>query len=124
MALLLDTHVVVWLAAGSDRLTQTALAAIMTASSDLFMSAVAAWEYSDLEARGRLGGSGPLQPLLDNLAITLMDFPSHCFELVADLPLLHRDPIDRMQIAHAKMLGLTLVTADATMRRYPVETLW
>jgi PIN domain nuclease of toxin-antitoxin system len=36
----------------------------------------------------------------------------------------HGDPVDRMLIAHALHAGLTLVTADETIRRYPVPTIW
>jgi len=38
--------------------------------------------------------------------------------------MLHRNPADRMLICHSRLAGLTLVTADATIRSYPVETLW
>jgi PIN domain nuclease of toxin-antitoxin system len=40
------------------------------------------------------------------------------------LPDYHRDPFDRLLIAQALEGGLTLVTADAQMARYPVRTLW
>jgi PIN domain nuclease of toxin-antitoxin system len=40
------------------------------------------------------------------------------------LPDIHRDPVDRMLIAHAIAAGLVLVTADRQIDRYPVRTLW
>ena len=40
---------------------------------------------------------------------------------VADLPMHHRDPFDRLLIAQARAEGLTLVTADARLARYDVE---
>jgi PIN domain nuclease of toxin-antitoxin system len=40
------------------------------------------------------------------------------------LPDLHRDPVDRMLIGHAIAIGETIITSDATMRAYPVKTLW
>jgi PIN domain nuclease of toxin-antitoxin system len=43
---------------------------------------------------------------------------------MAVLPLLHRDPFDRLLIAQARLEGLALVTCDAAIRRYPVTTLW
>ena len=39
---------------------------------------------------------------------------------VAALPLLHRDPFDRVLVAQARIEGLTLVTADATLEAYDV----
>jgi PIN domain nuclease of toxin-antitoxin system len=40
------------------------------------------------------------------------------------LPLHHRDPFDRMLIAHAQVEGLKLVTHDAHFRPYGVPILW
>ena len=48
--------------------------------------------------------------------------PSHIPELL-DLPLLHRDPFDRMLIAQARAEGMTLATMDADIRRYKVPTI-
>jgi len=41
----------------------------------------------------------------------------------ATLPLLHRDPFDRLLVAQAQVEGLTLVTADANILAYDVKTL-
>lgn len=43
---------------------------------------------------------------------------------VRHLPLIHRDPFDRLLIAQARAERLTLVTKDENIRRYPVDTLW
>jgi PIN domain nuclease of toxin-antitoxin system len=48
---------------------------------------------------------------------------SHITALAA-LPMLHKDPFDRILIAQAKAEGLRLVTNDASIREYPIETLW
>ena len=50
------------------------------------------------------------------------DFPLHAY--AESLPLIHRDPFDRMLIAQALHHDMTLVTSDETIRRYPVRTLW
>lgn len=124
MALLLDTHVLAWFAAGDKRLTPNALEAILNPDTPLFVSAVVAWEYTDLELRGRFDGAGPLGALLDHLDATTLDYPADLWTLAAALPPIHRDPVDRMLVAHAMALDATLVTADAKLRQYPVATLW
>jgi PIN domain nuclease of toxin-antitoxin system len=43
---------------------------------------------------------------------------------VRHLPLIHRDPFDRLLVAQARHEGLTLVTRDPLIRRYPVDVLW
>jgi len=58
------------------------------------------------------------------LALETVDLPADIWRLAVTLPDLHRDPVDRMLIAHALHLDATLVTADVTMHRYPVRCLW
>jgi PIN domain nuclease of toxin-antitoxin system len=124
LALLLDTHILVWIANGDTRLSKAALDAVMDPDNALFLSAVNAWEYADLEKRGRFAGAGPLEPLLETLEIKTLDLPASVWSAAASLPDIHRDPIDRMMIGHAQMADLTLVTADRKVRKYPVKTFW
>lgn len=98
--------------------------AIESADNPLYVSAVTAWEYADLEARGRFGDSAPIMALRDMLGFEIVGFGGDLWALAARLPAIHRDPLDRMLIAHAISLDLTLVTADKTIRRYPVKSLW
>jgi PIN domain nuclease of toxin-antitoxin system len=42
----------------------------------------------------------------------------------ASLPEHHRDPFDRALIAQAQVEGLPIVTTDAAITRYDVETIW
>ncbi len=53
-----------------------------------------------------------------------LDFPYACHTDAEALPYIHRDPFDRMLIAHARYLQCPLVTGDAAIPRYPVETIW
>ena len=123
MALLLDTHILVWIANGDKRLSTAAFDAIMDPDNSLLLSAVNAWEYADLEQRGRFDGAGPLEPLLEILGVTTLDLPATVWTAAAALPDIHRDPIDRMMIAHAQALDVHLVSADNNVRKYPVKTL-
>ncbi len=124
MALLLDTHILVWAAADDRRLNTRARDALLDPETPLYTSAVVAWEYADLENRGRLGGAGPLGLLLEQFDIAVLDYPADLWALAATLPPIHGDPVDRMLVAHALALGMPLVTADARIREYPLETLW
>ena len=51
-----------------------------------------------------------------------LDFGVHSF--AESLPLIHRDPFDRMLIAQSLFHGLTLITSDTHIHQYPVKTLW
>ena len=76
-------------------------------------------------------GPGKLSLRLDRLEAVIGEagFPTlpvtsaHGLE-VRNLPPLHRDPFDRLLIAQARVERLTLVTRDAAIRRYPIDTLW
>jgi len=91
---------------------------------ELFASAVTAFELTDLQGRGRVAMSEDIATFAGPLGLSVLDFPSEAWSVAASLPKLHRDPVDRMMIAHAILGGFTLVTADKTIRRYPVKSLW
>lgn len=113
-----------WFGVGSRRLSRRAREVIEAPDNPLYVSAVTAWEYADLEARGRFADSAPLASLRDALRFEILDFTADLWAVAVSLPAIHRDPVDRMLVAHAIAMDLTVVTADKTIRRYPVATLW
>lgn len=123
MDVLLDTHVVLWLQHGDPRLSAGALAALAGADR-LLLSAVTAFEYEDLHRRGRLGGSVSLDEVARRFEMTILDLPAAAWQAAARLPDVHRDPLDRMLVAHAVLLDVPVLTADRLLRRYPIRTLW
>ena len=124
MDLIFDTHALVWFAIGSPAFGRRAKEESDRAETRIFVSAVTAWEYSDLRNRGRLGSAPPIDRLQEEMGFELVDFPASLWELAHSLPDIHRDPTDRMLIAHSINADLVLVTADRQMQRYPVRTLW
>ena len=124
MDLIGDTHALAWLASDHPRLSRALVEAMGEPETRLFVSSVTAYEYSDLAARKRLPAELDIDGLQTEFGFTLLDYPAALWQIAAQLPDLHRDPVDRMLIAHAIALDLTLVSADETMRRYPVKSLW
>lgn len=124
MVLLLDTQVLVWIGLADARLSPAVHDALRDPEAEFAISSVTAYEFEDLRIRNRLGPVDTIGVLVSGLGATLLDFPGEAYRNVPKLPKLHRDPVDRMLIAHAIHADLTLVTADATMREYPVRTLW
>ena len=74
--------------------------------------------------RGRFPPVVNFEAICRQLEISLLDFPREVWRRAQALPRIHRDPVDRMLIAHALEAGLTLVTADSNMQKYPVPVLW
>ncbi len=124
MTLIFDTHAIFWLTTGNRKFSPAVASVLGEEGVALYISAVTAWEYTDLFIRNRLPGAPAVSDVLKDYAFTLLDFPASAWALSSFLPNIHRDPVDRMLIAHAIAADLTLVTADADMRRYPVKSLW
>lgn len=128
MKLLLDTHAFLWWIADDERLSSKARRAIGDGRNEILVSAVSAWEIVVKHELGRL--TLPEAPdkfvpsqLRANAFGALPATVSHALA-VARLPLLHRDPFDRLLIAQAMVEGLTMVSADEDLRRYPVRVTW
>jgi PIN domain nuclease of toxin-antitoxin system len=122
--LLLDTHAFVWWNFAPRELGTAAREAIADPDNQVFVSAVSVWEIAMKRRAGRLQFSAsPVDAIARGGFFPLPISPAHA-ERVADLPLLHRDPFDRMLVAQAQLDSLTLVTADAHIAAYPVAQLW
>lgn len=122
--LLLDTQVWLWWRADDRRLGRGTRAAIRAAGEVRF-SAASAWEIAVKAGLGKLE-----TPPLEGFRAQLEQhgFQPLAIEIehalgVASLPRLHLDPFDRLLVTQARLEGLTLVTADATMAKYGVPVL-
>lgn len=111
------------MATGDPRLKRVDREALADSGRPLMVSAIVAFELADLQKRGRIAMSEPIDFLQQNMEFAIVDLPGNCWRLAAELPAIHRDPIDRMLIAHALASGMTLATADANIRRYSVPFL-
>lgn len=123
MRLLLDTQILIWIPLDDRRLSNAAVEALQSPDNSLHVSAVTAFEFADLQRRRRFPINDPIDFLTERIGFALVDFPEQAWRLVESLPDIHRDPVDRMLVAHAILGGFTLVTADTTICRYPVRTI-
>ena len=124
--MLLDTHVFLWLLSEPERLGEH-LDSLGDPSNDLLVSAASSWEIAIKVGLGRLTlPDEPRRYIPDRMraigAEPLAVEHAHVLA-VAGLPMLHRDPFDRVLIAQARELRLTIVTADAEIARYDVAAI-
>lgn len=121
MRLLLDSHVVLWLLTDDGRLSAGARTLIGAANAKCYVSAATWWELAIRESRGVSRLPLPLTEIRTAaLYAGVRELPvtaSHALR-IAELPLLHRDPFDRMLIAQAISEPMRLVTADAQVLAY------
>ncbi len=126
MRLLLDTHIFLWLHTEPERLGEH-LPLVEDQRNELLLSAASSWEIAIKYALGRLPlPKAPERYVPERMrAIDARGLPvEHAHALaVATLPSLHGDPFDRLLVAQAGLLDLSILTADTTIAAYPVQTL-
>jgi PIN domain nuclease of toxin-antitoxin system len=122
MRLLLDTHILLWTIAESRKLSRAARALIGEPDNELTFSSASLWEVAIKVERGRddfrIDVSSLRRSLFDNEYAELPMTGAHAIAL-ASLPSIHRDPFDRVLVAQAIVEGLTLVTSDPAVAKYP-----
>lgn len=116
--ILLDTHVLVWLAQGSQRLGPRSRRLIdRNAAGDLVaIAAISFWEIAMLVRKGRLDlGASPESFRHGTLQAGVREIPLSGAVAIAaaDLERFRGDPADRIIVATAIACGAALVTADA-----------
>ncbi len=90
----------------------------------VFVSIVSLWELRIKVASGKLETPADLPGLIDASGFGLLPIGIRHIDQLGTLPTHHRDPFDRMLIAQAQADGLTLVSADRTVKLYDVPVLW
>ena len=118
---LLDTQLLLWAAFEPARLSPKAVEVLQSRDLPLAFSLASLWEVAIKTSLGRPGFA--VDPgLLHRALLTegLVELPITAPHLarVATLPWVHRDPFDRLLVAQALEEGLTLLTVDATLKRY------
>ena len=119
MRLLLDTHVVLWQLQGGRTVGPSAQTAIERAG-ELLFSVVSFAEIGIKAAIGKLAVPGDLDEHIVGGGLRILGLTSEHGLRVAELPLHHRDPFDRLLISQARCEGLTLLTGDARIAAYDV----
>lgn len=128
MKLLLDSHALLWYAAGDARLSVAARSAIDDIANDSFVSLASLWELAikaglrKLELRPDFLGFVK-RAVMDN-GFEVLQIDQRHLERVVWLPQHHRDPFDRMLVAQAALEGMTLVSADEMLDAYGAARLW
>ena len=120
MNLLLDSHVLLWWLGDDPTLGSQSRQVIADIDNMVFVSAASIWEIAIKQSLNKLRLPDDFQQVLANEPFQLLDVSSrHAFAL-KDLPLLHRDPFDRMLIAQCLVEKLTFLTRDENNLRYEI----
>jgi len=123
--LLLDTHVWLWSLVSPDRLSPSVAGLLGDAENDLYLSAASCWEIAIKYQLGKLPlpehPEDFIRPRLLRDGIHAMPVSLPHATRVARLPMIHRDPFDRLLVSQSRIEEIALVSADPVFARYDIE---
>ncbi len=126
MRWLADTHVFLYWMVEPERLPPGLRAIIAEEPGDLFFSTASLWEIVIKSAIGKLSGidAGTVIPTVREQGWRVLDIKASHILGVATLPPIHADPFDRLLVAQAIDEGLSLLSCDSKLARYPLTVHW
>jgi PIN domain nuclease of toxin-antitoxin system len=128
MNFLLDACSFLWVTLKPEKLSETFLKCFSNPNDTVFLSSVTVWEIGIKYSIDNL--TLPVAPSLfipeerENHHISRLELSEEDTFHLETLPMLHRDPFDRMLICQAIERSLTILTPDPLIRQYPIRTLW
>ena len=126
-AYLLDSHVVLWAMREPEKLSRKAHRICEDSATQRVISAAALWELAIKASIGAItirDADVTLATWVATLEARVLPVEaSHAYAMYG-LPMLHKDPFDRMMVAQAKLEDLVLVTNDERVHQYDVKWIW
>ena len=128
MQALTDTHTFLWWALDDPGLSAPCRRIISDPDNTIFFSVASAWEISIKYQIGKLPLPEPpdifLPARLEAGGFRVLTATLQHIIAIRHLPLIHRDPFDRLLVAQAQIENLPILTTDETIRQYAVQTIW
>ncbi|MGB7891458.1 MAG: type II toxin-antitoxin system VapC family toxin [Microcoleus sp.] len=128
MRLLLDTHTFIWYVTDNPRLSAHVKLLIEEENNEKLLSIASIWEMAIKHSIGRLNFSLPFMEFVGQQLtvsnIGLLEINLQHIEVVASLPLHHRDPFDRLIIAQSMAEQIPILSVDAIFDAYAIARVW
>jgi PIN domain nuclease of toxin-antitoxin system len=121
---LLDTHTLLWALDTPEKLPCPVRLIIEDPSSTLLISIATPWELAIKTNSGKLDANNLLDRFEQLAGYVLIETEVSHVVRAGRLPLLHRDPFDRLMVAQAMLMGLTLLSCDTIFDRYGAKRIW
>ena len=122
MKLLLDTHTLIWLGLGDPRLPESLR--LRLGQERGYVSEISRCEIVIKEQSRQRSLGLDFDALIARAGFQPLSLATGVHRRLKELPMLHRDPFDRILVAQALEANLSLVTRDAAIRRYNVPIVW
>ncbi len=127
MNLLLDTSIFLWYITNDKRLSESIGKIIKDKRNNVYLSVISVWECIIKEQIGKLNFPKPAATYLtyqrEQHKILSLPLEESDLNNLNTLPLIHKDPFDRILICQAKNKNFLLVTSDNIIKQYPIKTL-
>lgn len=128
-ALLLDTHALIWFAAGdSNRMPDAVADLIASPHQEVFVSAASIWEIATKVRLGKMPAAADLaarpRHYMATLGMSGLDISPDHAQRAGSYEVDHRDPFDRMLAAQSELEGAPLVSVDAALDDFGIDRLW
>ncbi len=120
---LLDTQVLLWWLEDDGRLKRDITKLIIGEENQVFVSVISFWEISVKNRLGKLPLRTKLETIVNESKFTILSITTDYILALDALPLIHKDPFDRMLVAQAKVEKLKLITSDPKIWKYKVAVL-
>ena len=124
---LLDTHTAIWFFGGDTALSSAADQIIRDRTNRIYLSVASAWELTIKISIGKLrfpDDAAGFMKVAQNNDITIIPIKTAHLTILKELPMIHRDPFDRLLIATALAEEMTLITVDENIAKYNVSQIW
>jgi PIN domain nuclease of toxin-antitoxin system len=126
--LLLDTHAFIWLNTQPSRLSSNVMGLLTSGLHDIYLSIASPWEMQIKSQLGKLSLDVSLAELIDTSVnrnnISLLNIEFKHIDYLANLPLHHNDPFDRIMIAQALLENMAIISVDSAFSKYQVPIVW
>ncbi|WP_242034280.1 type II toxin-antitoxin system VapC family toxin [Richelia sinica] len=124
----MDTHTFIWYVTDDSQISNQVLEVINDENNQIFLSIASVWEMGIKHGLGKLSFNVPFETFIrQQMSIndfTLLDIKISHINTVAQLPLHHRDPFDRILIAQAIVENIPIISGDSKFDAYPIQRLW
>lgn len=128
MRYLLDTHIFLWWNLGNPQLSDRVVGIISDGNTEIFLSAVSAWEIAIKVAKKKLTiPEVPVRFVPSRMQLHgFQPLPVQIYHAtrVHELPMHHTDPFDRLLIVQSQIESIPLISMDVDFRKYDVEVIW
>ena len=128
MRILLDTVTFLWAVSEAAELSDEARELFVDPDNEIYLSSVSTWEIAIKHSLGKLPLPEPPAKFIPaqrkHHGIDVLSLDEEATLYLTRLPVLHRDPFDRMLVCQAVVQHLVILTPDELINQYSVRTIW